>query len=880
VKIERIGFQTDPARYTAGLIVEGSIDPVTALVVSPTQRFKTYLASALLRVGGAKSTLSPRIVTNSDLMMELLAYTGKPLANAMEKLTLLFRACEETEELSEIYPRDFLNNYGTFVKVGGRLLRSFEELAREEIELADHLEEVSKKTPHLKKQMQALNNLWNCYRDKQDEAGAYDASFLLGSIGPAEVLQFFHHFSHVFLISPLSLTRFEQRLFSCIEKRLTVIYQDAGDYDFSRILTFRRDGVQVGEQSTEQAAARSLRFYKASSRMEQVLLMVSLIKERMQRGADLKNIAVINSDAQTATMLFDMLTVLGIEANYTEGLQVALSPLYQFILLVSEVFKYGLDSDSILELLHNAFFIEITGDENREDWRLRVEDLRGEVLRKRIFSFSSLKHPDLQRLGEMREALAILQELHKSKDFSELYSRLEELFFRLSGRKTYDYYVVKDAILDRALELHDLQLPLNERPLDMLLQSLNGERYALQGVYARGVQILGLLESRAIGFETVIVPTFNEGCFPKARENDILLPSDIRGMLDLPTLLDREELGFYYLKRVVDSAQDVSFITLRDSRGEIDVMSRYAYLFGGSGDATEQTVRALPVWNTSAPAERYSGDNASMSSSSNRFSRMDVVRLKGCETQYYIASKLGIYEYEELQRQIEPSLVGQQVHRVFTDLYRDVNYDKHDTDQLENKLKTLIDKHFREGLFFSREEELVKKMLGEKLLAALRQDLLRFQEGYRVCPDFIEKTLEAELSRGRYSIWGRIDRVDKAPDGSYSLIDYKTGYIPKDRAHFEEEAYGEVQLGFYGLLLKHALPGARIESLSYFDVGGDGRLKSVVHDDEVSDYLEGFETHLVEFLDRFNEKQELSLAADLETCTFCPYDVICRINET
>jgi RecB family exonuclease len=162
-------------------------------------------------------------------------------------------------------------------------------------------------------------------------------------------------------------------------------------------------------------------------------------------------------------------------------------------------------------------------------------------------------------------------------------------------------------------------------------------------------------------------------------------------------------------------------------------------------------------------------------------------------------------------------------------------------------------------------------------MASLRQDIMRFQEGYRVCPDFIEKTLNADISVGRYRIWGRIDRVDQSPAGSYVLIDYKTGTLPEDRAHFEEAGFSEVQLGFYGLLLKHTQPEASIESLCYFDLSGENRLKPVVQGEEVEAYLTGFEAHLIEFLDRFNAKTSLSLAEDLGTCTFCPYDTICRI---
>jgi hypothetical protein len=415
----------------------------------------------------------------------------------------------------------------------------------------------------------------------------------------------------------------------------------------------------------------------------------------------------------------------------------------------------------------------------------------------------------------------------------------------------------------------------------MMLQSLRGDRFALQGVYSRGVQIVGLLETRGIGFRSVFVPSFNEGHFPKTRENDILLPADIRDLFDLPTLLDREELEFYYLKRVVDRAPDVSFIALRDNRGETDVVSRYAHLFSrlepGDGLRPRHT---LPVWAPHHKQRRRDADRAAVETETQRFSRLDIARLKGCETQYYIASRLGIHEYEELGRGIEPALVGQRVHLIFNNLYRDMDYERLDPARLSQELDVLIDSHFEEGLFFSREEDLLKRVLRDKLHMSLRHDVSRFQSGYRVCPDYIEKTLEADLQGGRYTIWGRIDRVDTSPDGSFVLIDYKTGQIPRGKDHFEESEFSEVQLGFYGLLLKHAVPDAAIESLCYFDVSGDGSVKSVVGGKQMPGYLAGFETHLVEFLDRFNAKSELSLAADLATCTYCPFDVICRIGET
>jgi RecB family exonuclease len=258
---------------------------------------------------------------------------------------------------------------------------------------------------------------------------------------------------------------------------------------------------------------------------------------------------------------------------------------------------------------------------------------------------------------------------------------------------------------------------------------------------------------------------------------------------------------------------------------------------------------------------------------------MDVATLKGCEVKYFIERELCLYEPEMLVHEIEPSLIGLKVHRIFTDLYREVNFDHLDASMLEENLNTLLEKHFRERFFYSREEDLVKKVLGEKLLASLRHDVERFGEGYRVCPEFIERALSADVSGGRYTITGRIDRVDRSPTGAYVLIDYKTGSIPVIAGHFEETGFSEVQLGFYGLLLRHTEPEAAIESLCYFDLSGDNRMKPIVEGEAVYAYLDGFEAHLIDFLDEVNGKSRLSLTASLDTCTYCPYYNICRIYE-
>jgi hypothetical protein len=87
------------------------IDPLRSLVVVPTQRFKTYFALALLEQLKAKSGLSPALMTSAELMHALVSQTGKDLAGETERLSLLYGACEQTEEMCELYPEHVLRSF-------------------------------------------------------------------------------------------------------------------------------------------------------------------------------------------------------------------------------------------------------------------------------------------------------------------------------------------------------------------------------------------------------------------------------------------------------------------------------------------------------------------------------------------------------------------------------------------------------------------------------------------------------------------------------------------------------------------------------------------------------------------------------------------------
>ncbi|KPJ80005.1 MAG: hypothetical protein AMS17_21055 [Spirochaetes bacterium DG_61] len=368
------------------------------------------------------------------------------------------------------------------------------------------------------------------------------------------------------------------------------------------------------------------------------------------------------------------------------------------------------------------------------------------------------------------------------------------------------------------------------------------------------------------------------------RQNeDILLSLNVRRELELPTLVDRETLQFYYLKRIIDSSDHSYLLSLADRKGEMDVRSRFWYYFTGDlyGVKEGDNTYMLPLRTKSAAIDRPPVYQPALSSRVTEISRLDLDRLKRCETLYYIARILNIKDEEILLKQIDLNLLGLKVHALFNELYAGLGGNILEADEYRSRFHKLFGRYFRDGTFFTSEEALTKKILMRNLLEVLDRDLNRFSRGYRICTEFMEKDFTAVITDGTtsYTLKGRIDRIDRTPEGLYEIIDYKTGKLPERKHHFQDRGFVEPQLGFYGLLFRKNYLDVPIGSLSYYDLSEKKDLVTIVDADHITDYLDQFEHHLLDFLSMVNQKEELALTEDYENCKYCPYYNICRIFE-
>jgi len=873
LKTIQLSFSENPAERTALFLKERSIDLADTLVISPTQRFKSYLASALLELWKTENLMAPSLITSRQLTDLLAAYLGLVAANDAQRFSMLYTACKNTPNLNELFPEDFLSCFVPFRGIVRRILKAFDELNREEIDM-DRVNASKGAYSLFHRHIEIFRNLYSHYVKVQEESRVYEKSFLLRLIREADIDTYLRRFSTVLLVSPVSLTAFEMRVYKWMSDRLFVIYQDTSDYDFSRILSFSEKGHRRSQKRN-----KAITIFEPSSRIDQLMITLSILHRELTAGTPANEIAVINTDSLFCDMLFDSLCAAGVPVNYSEGLMVKKSPLYGLLRLIDSFFGSGLDTRILLEILKSNIF--------REAFHLDGGNfylkMKKRVHKERIFYLSSIHDSLIGDDPRIEEGFSLFHKIYHSKSFEDLYNNLSTLFSRLKGKKVYEFYAVRDILTGTALEFSDFSADMKERPFEIFLEIIKNKRYPLPGIYSRGVQVIGLLETRGVTFRKVIVPTFNEGFFPVRQNEDILLSLNVRRELELPTLVDRETLQFYYLKRIIDSSDHSYLLSLADRKGEMDVRSRFWYYFTGDlyGVKEGDNTYMLPLRTKSAAIDRPPVYQPALSSRVTEISRLDLDRLKRCETLYYIARILNIKDEEILLKQIDLNLLGLKVHALFNELYAGLGGNILEADEYRSRFHKLFGRYFRDGTFFTSEEALTKKILMRNLLEVLDRDLNRFSRGYRICTEFMEKDFTAVITDGTtsYTLKGRIDRIDRTPEGLYEIIDYKTGKLPERKHHFQDRGFVEPQLGFYGLLFRKNYLDVPIGSLSYYDLSEKKDLVTIVDADHITDYLDQFEHHLLDFLSMVNQKEELALTEDYENCKYCPYYNICRIFE-
>ncbi len=459
--------------------------------------------------------------------------------------------------------------------------------------------------------------------------------------------------------------------------------------------------------------------------------------------------------------------------------------------------------------------------------------------------------------------------------------------------------------LERSM-LADLTFPTDDIYFDLLRRVLTGGTVPFPGSPLHGVQVLGVLETRSLRFDTVTILDANDDVLPGRSGPEALLPQKVRQELHMDTNHDREEIVEYYMTTLLRGAQ----------------RARIMYV-GGGGKERSRIVERL-VWDRQRKERSLIAGNRKTAirydvSLSQRtpddvpkteaivgalrrraFSATALDAYLRCPLQFYYSQVLGLRERDDVSDDIDMRDVGQFVHDVLQEYLR-----PYVGRVLEARALSRSDMERQAGGAFDRRFGLAdvasRVLMRERVIARLGEFVDSYQvpaaEKSQIEIVSLESKEEATIGETRFSV--RFDRVERRtdPDGNSTIhiLDYKTGgKAANSRIRFDKldpdvretwpEAIGSLQLALYAIVYaaSHQVAPESIQA-AYVFLGRHGvspKIETGLFDKSSLDPAEGLAMvrKVVDSLIRelFDLNVPFRPTDDLDgECPRCPFSDIC-----
>ena len=312
---------------------------------------------------------------------------------------------------------------------------------------------------------------------------------------------------------------------------------------------------------------------------------------------------------------------------------------------------------------------------------------------------------------------------------------------------------------------------------------LKKEKIAFSGTPLKGLQILGLFETRALKFNNVIVMDVNESLLPRLSANEPLVPRAVLISLGLDRLEVEEAIQRYQFLRLIKSAENVHLV-YNDS----PQMQKSRFIEEMIWDEEKRTGR---INKQSVPRAAFNCEVITKQGSIEKnkniikdfnnftFSASSLNVYLKCPMQFYYKYVLGLSEKEDLLDELENREVGNFIHNLLEDTFlKFVNKAPRIDNVFKKKFFAEFDNRF--------DKEFKRRMKSDAFMIEqiMRYRLERFLDNEAANPDRkveiiegLEKDImtQIKLSNRKILFKCRIDRIDRMGSERIQVIDYKTG---------------------------------------------------------------------------------------------------------
>ncbi|MDH8701398.1 hypothetical protein M2138_000739 [Dysgonomonadaceae bacterium PH5-43] len=465
--------------------------------------------------------------------------------------------------------------------------------------------------------------------------------------------------------------------------------------------------------------------------------------------------------------------------------------------------------------------------------------------------------------------------------------------------------------------------------LRLVRKVLSSVKIPFHGEPVKGLQIMGLLETRTLDFKNVLLLSVNEGFMPANTNDNTFIPQFLRVSFGMSTIEHKDSIYAYYFYRIIQRAENITFVynTDKTAMGKAEI-SRFLLQMMVNPDIKDR-IKRFSIYSEIKPwkpepivIEKNENIISILRNKYDNNTNKDAKTLTpsalnnyiNCSYKFYLEYVKDLREQDKLIDELDNSVFGSIFHQAAENLYREIGrlgdevktfppfvvqkehfapYEEKNSIPLNRVVLRAFEKVYFKGRTIIEEDFNGEQIINFHVICKMMERLIRFDK--RRAP-FSIYGLEYKLREPfnisnniQLNIGGIIDRLDEK-DGSFYVLDYKTGGTAKSPKTIDDlfiankdRAAHVFQTFVYSssLIKRQGFNLPILPSVLYLQQTSKDDYTPVVtyNQETITDFRElngEFEPLLIEKLNEiFNPEIPFEQTDIPEICTYCNFKDMC-----
>jgi hypothetical protein len=320
-----------------------------------------------------------------------------------------------------------------------------------------------------------------------------------------------------------------------------------------------------------------------------------------------------------------------------------------------------------------------------------------------------------------------------------------------------------------------------------------------------GMQIMGVLETRTLDFNNLLIFNTNEGYMPGNKNENTFIPQFIRSQFGMSTFESHDAVYAYYFYRLLTRAKNITLVyTTNETKIGKAEMSRFLLQLLVDPRLKLNIKQYVLQTNIVTMRSQYitvDKDKFLLEKIKNKYDLNTNIRATAlsstalscfvsCSYRFYLEYIQELKKENELVPKINSSVFGSIFHEAAKILYQQVCMQNIDYESLnvyikfpqriENIVLKAFQKEFFKGRNIKKENYNGEQLINLHIICKLLECLIRFDQKHLPFTILgieynISGTIFIKKENICVKINGIIDRLQREKDGTHVIIDYKTG---------------------------------------------------------------------------------------------------------